>query len=46
MEWVDWYNRTRLHSWCGDVPPAEYEQQHYRQNTDTETAESAQPRLH
>ncbi len=20
MEWVDWYNHTRLHSWCGDVP--------------------------
>jgi putative transposase len=25
MEWVDWYNNRRPHSWCGDVPPAEYE---------------------
>ena len=46
MQWVDWYNHTRLHSWCGDVPPAEYEQQHYRQNTDAGTPESAQHSLH
>jgi len=24
-EWVCWYNRQRLHSACGNVPPAEYE---------------------
>ena len=29
MEWVDWYNHTGLHSWCGDTPPAEYETLHY-----------------
>jgi transposase InsO family protein len=29
-EWVFWYNTVRLHSWCGDVPPLEYEQS-YRQ---------------
>ena len=23
--WVFWYNRERLHSWCGDVPPMEFE---------------------
>ena len=23
--WVHWWNRGRLHSACGDVPPAEYE---------------------
>jgi len=23
--WVDWWNHRRLHSACGDVPPAEYE---------------------
>lgn len=27
-EWVDWYNHTRLHSWCEDQPPAEYEALH------------------
>jgi putative transposase len=25
MDWVDWYNHRRLHSWCGNIPPAEYE---------------------
>jgi len=24
-EWVDWYNKDRLHSACGNVPPMEYE---------------------
>ena len=25
LEWVDWYNQRRLHSWCANTPPAEYE---------------------
>jgi transposase InsO family protein len=29
-EWLYWYNNGRLHSWCGDVPPLEFEQS-YRQ---------------
>jgi putative transposase len=24
-EWVSWYNNERLHSACGNIPPAEYE---------------------
>ncbi len=24
-EWVSWYNKDRIHSACGNVPPAEYE---------------------
>jgi putative transposase len=28
---VDWYYRRRLHSACADLPPAEYEDNHYRQ---------------
>jgi putative transposase len=24
-DWVDWYNNERIHSACGNVPPAEYE---------------------
>ena len=27
--WVDWYNNRRLHSTLGNVPPVEYEQDHY-----------------
>jgi putative transposase len=23
--WVEWWNERRLHSACGDVPPAEFE---------------------
>jgi putative transposase len=26
MEWVAWYNTERLHSFCGNIPPAEYEE--------------------
>ena len=32
LEWVDWHNHRRLHSACFDLPPAEYEQIHYRQH--------------
>jgi putative transposase len=30
MEWVSWYNSERLHSYCGNVPPKEYEEAFYR----------------
>jgi putative transposase len=30
-EWLFWYNNVRLHSWCGDVPPLEFEQVYWRQ---------------
>jgi putative transposase len=29
-EWVQWWNERRLHSACGDVPPAEFEAAYYR----------------
>jgi transposase InsO family protein len=29
-KWVDWWNNRRLHGFCGDIPPAEYEANHYR----------------
>jgi putative transposase len=29
-KWVDWWNTRRLHSACGDVPPAEFEADYYR----------------
>jgi hypothetical protein len=25
LEYIDWFNHRRLHSACGDRPPAEYE---------------------
>jgi putative transposase len=29
LGWVHWHNTTRLHSHCGDVPPAEFEAAFY-----------------
>lgn len=26
MEWVAWYNNERLHSYCGNISPKEYEE--------------------
>jgi putative transposase len=33
LEWVDWYNHTRLHSACGGAPPAEFEQTRWKTTT-------------
>jgi transposase InsO family protein len=33
IEWVHWYNTTRLHTQIGDIPPIEKETDWYRQNT-------------
>jgi putative transposase len=32
-EWVFWYNNYRLHSWCGDRPPLEFEEAFWRGRT-------------
>ncbi len=32
IEWISWYNRSRLHGGIGDVPPAEHAADWYRQN--------------
>jgi putative transposase len=29
MQWVDWYNKRRLHSRLGYVPPDEFEAAYY-----------------
>ena len=36
LEWVDWFNHHRLHSYCSNVPPAEYEATYYSHNTPVE----------
>jgi len=37
-EWVHWWNESRLHSACGDVPPAEFEEAYHRQLEDAHAA--------
>ena len=29
-DWVSWYNGNRLHSYCGDIPPKEFEEIYYK----------------
>lgn len=36
--WVDWWNRERLHSACGDLPPAEFEAAYHAQREVTPAA--------
>lgn len=38
MEWVAWYNTERLHSFCRNIPPAEYEETFHRDPADTGAA--------
>ncbi|SDD37399.1 Transposase InsO and inactivated derivatives [Actinokineospora iranica] len=35
MEWVAWYNSERLHSFCGNTPPTEYEETFHQAAADT-----------
>ncbi len=36
--WVHWWNEQRLHSACGDIPPAEFEAAYYAQQAATVAA--------
>src|SRR3954453_1331162 len=33
LEWVDWFNHRRLFEAHGHIPPAEHEENYYRQNS-------------
>jgi putative transposase len=35
LEWVDWFNHHRLFEAHGQIPPAEYEAIHYRQQNNS-----------
>lgn len=45
LGWVDWFNHTRLHSALNYRPPAEVENEYYRQNTPTERPLVGEPAL-
>ncbi len=36
LGWVHWHNTQRLHGYLGDIPPAEFEQAFYADQTDRE----------
>ena len=38
LEWVDWFNHRRLFGELGHIPPAEFEDLHYRQHVPTNQA--------
>jgi transposase InsO family protein len=38
LEWVDWFNHRRILEPIGDIPPAEYEANYYRDNSPAATA--------
>ncbi|MFV0409672.1 MAG: IS3 family transposase [Paracoccus sp. (in: a-proteobacteria)] len=42
LSWVHWFNHERLHSHCGDIPPAEFEAAHYAAHQATPTGAGIQ----
>jgi putative transposase len=40
LEWVDWFNHHRLFEAHGQIPPAEHEENYYRQNSSGQQAET------
>ena len=46
LEWVDWFNHRRLHSYCQNVPPAELEDHYHQQQAQLESLKPGKPGLH
>jgi putative transposase len=46
LEWVDWFNHRRLHTYCQHVPPAEYEDHYHQQQARLEPLKPGEPSLH
>ena len=45
LEWVAWFNQQRLLAPLGYVPPAEFEEQFYRQQQQDEHVEQTTPKM-
>jgi putative transposase len=46
LGWVHWFNHQRLHSTIGYMPPVEYENEYYRQNSTAQQPLPGEPALH
>ena len=46
LSWGHWFNTHRLHASIGDVPPIEYETEHYRRIDPRQQPLPGQPALH
>jgi putative transposase len=46
LEWVDWFNHRRLHGYCQNVPPAEFEDLYHQQRALAEPLSQGEPSLH
>ena len=46
LEWVHWFNTRRLHGYCQDLPPAEFEDLYHQRHTRLEHLNRAEPSLH
>jgi putative transposase len=42
MDWVQWYNEERIHSYSGDMPPKKYEEMYYKALESGRLASSSQ----
>jgi putative transposase len=42
MDWVQWYNDDRIHSYSGDIPPKKYEEIYYQALESGKLASSSQ----
>ena len=40
LEWIDWFNHRRLFEAHGQIPPAEFEENYYRQNASGQQADT------
>jgi putative transposase len=46
LEWVDWFDHRRLHSYCHNVPPAEFEDRYHQQTATLKHLKRGEPSLH
>lgn len=46
LEWVHWFNHRRLHGYCQNVPPAEFDDLYHQHQALAEPLSQGEPSLH